>query len=56
MEYGNHRSAVKYGVEVLKKAVTDATIGRTIVFPVTQAQGIKGLRTSPVRVVEEKKL
>ena len=54
LENWNHRSALKYGEEVLNKATTDVAMGRTIVFPVTQAQEIKGLRISPVGVVEEK--
>jgi len=38
LEYGNHRSAAKYGEEVLRKAVTDMPLGRIIVFPVTHSR------------------
>lgn len=37
--------------KVLKKATTDVAVGRTVVFPVTQAHEGKVLRISPVRVV-----
>ena len=54
LAYGNHRSAFKHRGEVLKKAATDAAMGKTIVFPATQAHEMKELRISPVGVVEEK--
>ena len=54
LEYGNYRSASKHGEEVLKKAVTDVVIGRTIVFPVRQAQEIRLRQFSPVGVVGRK--
>ena len=44
LAYGNHWSALKHGEEVLKKAASEVAMGRTIVFPVTQAQEVKGLR------------
>ena len=39
---------------MLKKAATEVAMGKTIVFPVTQTHEIRGLRISPVGVVEEK--
>jgi len=44
---------VKHWGEVLKKVATDVALGRTIVFPVTQAQEIRVLRISPVGVVHD---
>ena len=55
LAYGNHRSALKCGGEILKKAATDLAMARTIVFPVTQAQETTGLRISPVGVVGRKR-
>ena len=37
LEQENHRCTEKYGGEALKNAATDVAMGRTIVFPVTQA-------------------
>lgn len=54
LEYRNHRNTVKYRGEVLKKLAMGMARGRTIWFLVTQALVIRGLRTSPVRVLEEK--
>ena len=53
LAYGNHRSAAKYGEEAIAKAVADFALGRAIVFPVTRAKDIVGLRISPLEVVEE---
>lgn len=39
---------------MLKKAATDVVKGKSIVFPVTQAQEIRGLRISPFGVVKKK--
>lgn len=50
----HRRSVAKYGEDVLKKAAMDVAIGRTIMFPVTQAQEIRGLRISLIEEVEEK--
>lgn len=38
----NHRIVTKYRDDALKTAVTHITMGRTIVFPLTKAQKIKG--------------
>ena len=54
LAYGNHRSAAKYGEEVIAKAAADVALGRAVVFPVTRAEDIVGLRISPLGVVEEK--
>lgn len=54
LKYGHHRSAAKYREEVLRKAATDVAQGKTIVFPVTQAQEIRELRILPVGVIVEK--
>lgn len=47
---GNHRSAAMYGREVLTKAAADVVLERAIVFPVTRAKDVVGLRISPVRL------
>lgn len=39
---------------MLNKVVTDGAMGKIIMFPVTQAQQIKGLPISPVGMMEEK--
>lgn len=56
LEYGNHKSAAKYGGDVHKKAATDVVLGRTVVFPVTQAREIRRLRIPPVGVLEKEKV
>ena len=53
LAYGNHRSAAKYGEEAIAEEVADFALGRAIVFPVTRAKDIVGLRISPLEVVEE---
>lgn len=40
--YRNHRSALEYGREVLKKVATDVSMDRSIVFSVTFIYEIKG--------------
>ena len=47
---------MKYGGDVLTKAVVDAGLGRVIVFPVTRAKDVAGLRIQTVEVVEKEKL
>ena len=42
LAYENHRSALKHRGEVLWKVATDVAIGRTIVFPATQAHEVEG--------------
>ena len=32
LAYGNHRSAAKYGEEVIAKAAADVALGRAVVF------------------------
>lgn len=47
-------SARTYGGEIIKKVATEVATGRTIVFPVMQAQEIRRLQISPFGVVEGK--
>ena len=53
LEYGNHTSALKHAGEVLKIAVTDVAMCRTIVFLVAQAQETRGLRIKKLRVIHD---
>lgn len=43
-DYGNHRSATKYGGDVLRKAATDMALGRTIVFLVMQITSVTAIK------------
>ena len=54
IEYGNHSSAKKYEKEMKGEVIADVVRGRALVFPLEQAEVIRGLRISPVGVVEEK--
>ena len=53
LAYDNHLSVVKYKGEVLRKAMSDVTVGRAMVFKVEDAAHIQGKRVSPVGVVKE---
>lgn len=56
LTYGNIRRVAKCGGEVLTKATVDIGPGRAIVFPVTRAKDILGLRIPLVGVAVKKKL
>lgn len=42
LTYGNHRSAAKYGEEVLNNAATDVALGRTIVLQQHKRRKLRG--------------
>lgn len=52
--YGSPSSARKWGEEVRGGAVADLVRWRALMFPLEQAEDIRGLRLSPVGVVEGK--
>lgn len=54
LAYGNHRSGAKYGGKELANEAANVAFGRAIVFPITLAKDIVGLRIFPIRVKEEK--
>ena len=54
IEYGNHSSAKKYEKEGRGEVIADVVRGRALVCLLEQAEVIRGLRISPVGMVEEK--
>lgn len=54
VRYGNHGNAEKVADETMAEARADVAKGRTIVFHMLRAGDMKGLRVTPVGVVEEK--
>ncbi|CAN0580224.1 unnamed protein product, partial [Laminaria digitata] len=52
--HGNHSSAETFEEEVRGEAIADVVRGRALIFPLEQAERIRGIRISPVGVVEEK--
>ena len=48
VEYGNRSRAGKFENEVRGEAIADLVRGRALMYPLEQAEGLRGRRISPV--------